>query len=226
MTQNIVDNVEFDHNSAEFVDSNYTQYRNLRSKCPVAHTSNYNGFWILSKYDDVFEVDRDDLTFSSAASLLIPPSDVGTLIPIQVDPPALEHYRRLLNPYLLPKAVNALEPYILEVIDTAIDSFIERGEADLVEELANPVPACITMKILGLDPSEWRIFAEPLHEMTYTNPNTDIHKKAEADVYAFTKKIEDEVDARIRSPRQDMISDLLSADIDGRKISRDEREEY
>ncbi len=217
-----VKQVDFDHHSPDFVKTNYDQYRKLRAECPVAHTNSYGGFWILSGYDEVSEVARDDYTFSSAGSLIIPSTDFGWLLPIQADPPAFGRYRKLLDPYLMPEAVKALEPYILEVIDESIDAFIERGEADLVREFANSVPACTTMKVLGLDPSEWRVFAEPLHEVIHTFPDTEANKKSQAEVFAFTQKIEDEVDARVKKPQVDMISKLLSSETGGQKTTRDE----
>ena len=79
--------IDFDHNSPEHVHEAYRVYRELRANCPVAHTESYGGFWVISGYDEVFEVARDDFRVSSAGSCMIPMTDVGRLPPIMADPP-------------------------------------------------------------------------------------------------------------------------------------------
>ena len=80
----------------------------------------------------------------------------------------MARYRGLLSSYFTPKRAASLEPFITRTTDWAIDQFIERGRADLVTELANPVPASTTMHLLGLDPAEWRLLAEPRHDVMYS----------------------------------------------------------
>jgi cytochrome P450 len=214
--------IDFDHNAPEMVHGLYKAYGELRGQCPVAHSRAHGGYWVLSRYEDVFQVARDDITFSSQRSGLVPPTDVGRLLPIQADPPDLERYRALLNPYFSREAAAGLEPFILKTADWAIDQFIERGRADLVTELANPVPAAATMHLLGLDPSGWRAFAEPLHDVMYSLAATPENKAAQSKVAAFTAQLVDEIDARIAHPRDDMISALLRSDYKGIKTTRDE----
>lgn len=214
--------VDFDHNSKEHVEKAYETYRRHRSECPVARTESHGGYWVLAGYDEVFQVVRDDHTFSSARGAVVPSTDVGQLLPIMADPPELERYRTLINPFLTPKAVREQERFIREMTDAAIDSWIEAGSADLVMDLANPIPAKVTMRLLGLDPAEWRMFAEPLHDVMYTRPGTPENESGQRRVLAFSQKIIEEVDARIKAPKDDMISRLLASDYNGVKTSREE----
>ena len=55
----------FDHTSPEFAGDPWSTYARLRRECPVAWTESHGGFWVLARYDDVYEVARDDETFSS-----------------------------------------------------------------------------------------------------------------------------------------------------------------
>lgn len=213
--------VDFDHHAPAFVHDNYDLYRDLRARCPVAHTAAHGGFWVVTGYDEVFQVARDDITFSSADGGVIPPTDVGRLLPIMADPPKLAGYRHLLNPFLTVRSVLDLEPFIRRSVDEAIDRFIARGNADLVLELANPIPAMTTMRLLGLDPAGWRIFAEPLHDVMYSRPGPE-NREAQRRVHGFTARIVEEVEARRRKPRADMISTLLASEFDGRRISVEE----
>ena len=56
--------VDFDHHSAAFHDTRYEQWAEMR-KCPVAFNPNHGGFWVVSGYDEVNAVSRDEDTFSS-----------------------------------------------------------------------------------------------------------------------------------------------------------------
>jgi cytochrome P450 len=217
-----MNDIDFDHHAPGFNESKYRRYEEMRSRCPVAHTAAQGGYWLLSKYDDVFQVARDDKTFSSAREVVVPPTNVGKLSPLQSDPPELERYRSLLIPFFTPANVKRLEPFIREIVDRSIDGFIERGRAEIVSELANPVPSATTMELLGMDPSEWRVFADPIHAGSYSRPGTPENLAATAEIQAFSRKIVDEVDARIASPRGDMISALLASDYRGRMTTRAE----
>jgi cytochrome P450 len=214
--------VAFDHHAADFVHSNYERYRRLREECPVAHTASHGGFWVVTGYDEVFQVARDDHTFSSRNGGVIPPTNVGRLLPIQADPPELERYRHLLNPYVTQNAVKLLEPFIEQTTDAAIDRFVEAGRADLVLDLANPVPAMTTMSLLGLDPDDWRFFAEPLHQVMYTRPGSPENEEGQQKVLGFSGRIAAEVEARRRRPRGDMISRLLASEFGSVKTSFEE----
>ncbi|QCJ01082.1 cytochrome P450 [Agrobacterium larrymoorei] len=188
----------------------------------MAKTERHGGYWVIAGYDEVFQVARDDDTFSSAGGTVVPNTNVGRLLPIMADPPELERYRTLINPFLTPKAIKEIEPFIRRITDDAIDSFIEQGSVDIVAELASPIPAMGTMRLLGLDPSEWCMFAEPLHDVMYTRPGTPENEDGQRRVLAFSQKIVDEIDERIRAPREDMISRLLASESNGIKTSRQE----
>ena len=82
----------------------------------IATTTSFNGKKLLDgSYDEVFQVARDDHTFSSARGGVIPMTNVGKLLPIMADPPELERYRTLINPFLTPKAVKQIEPFIARI---------------------------------------------------------------------------------------------------------------
>jgi cytochrome P450 len=213
---------DFDHNAPEMVGGIYDVYSELRRRCPVAYSGAHGGFWVISTYEEVSKVARDDVTFSSRRSGLVPPTDVGRLLPIMADPPELVRYRALLYPFLSPAAVKKLEPFIRSMIDRCMDEFIEHGRVDLVMDLANPVPAATTMHMLGLDWAEWRYFAESLHAVMYSLAGSVANQAAQRAVLAFGQRIVDEVELRERSPRNDMISKLLVSEYHGRRTEKEE----
>jgi cytochrome P450 len=215
--------IDFDHHAPDFNARKYDLYETMRAECPVAHSSAHGGYWLLSRYDEVLAVARDDATYSSAREVVVPPTNVGKLIPLQADPPELNRYRAFLIPYFNPAAMDRIAPFVRTVVDRSIDAFIERGEADIVAELANPVPSSTTMHLLGMDPADWRIFAEPIHSAGYSRPGSPENLAATEEIVAFSKRLEAEVDARIAAPRDDMISGLIAArSRDGRQTTRQE----
>src|SRR5207253_15146 len=86
----------------------------------------------------------------------------------------------------------------------------------------NPVPAQTTMALLGLDPDDWRSFAQPLHDASYSLPGSEEFLDALGRIDAFGDRIATEVDARVAAPRADMISGLLAAAPDDVPGTRDE----
>src|SRR5690349_7699894 len=98
------------------------------------------GFWAVTRYDDVKHVGRHPDTFSSMPGILIPG---GTALPanhgrggprmmITMDPPDHRSYRRLVIPDFIPKAVKDMGPRVEALAAEIVDGVIERGECDLV----------------------------------------------------------------------------------------------
>ncbi len=97
--------VEFDHYDEEFAKDPYPKLRELRERCPVAHTDAHGGFWVVSRYDDVCEIARDPGVFSSRYVTV--PTDIGygedvRLGPLQFDPPEHTRLKRLLATAFVP----------------------------------------------------------------------------------------------------------------------------
>lgn len=215
--------IEFDHHSPEFVSKHQDLYSKLRSQCPVAHTSAHGGYWVIASYEEVSKVARNDAVFSSARDVVIPVTNVGRLIPLQSDPPELRRFRGLLNPYFTARHLEShLKEFIKQRIDDCIDAFIEVGHVELMDQLANPIPSSVTMRLLGLNPSDWNVFAHPIHAASYAIPGSPEHIAAMVSVKEFSAIIESEVHQRVTNPRQDMISELLVSEWEGVKTSVDE----
>jgi cytochrome P450 len=169
--------IEFDHHAPDF-DANAT-YRRLRQSCPVAWSESYGGFWVLSRYQDIANAARKDGLFSSArdeeghGGIVIPEWNTETSIPLEMDPAEQMPYRRMLNQLFSPAVVESLKPFIATLTTAAIDAFIERGECDLVNELTGPVPAGVTVHLLGLPASYADRFARAVHDVFGGAPGTE-----------------------------------------------------
>jgi cytochrome P450 len=214
-----IPNVEFDQNSSEFATDPWSKYEELRSNCPVAHTDSHGGFWVVSKYDDVVQVARDDTTFSSCPTTVIPDSGVYNLIPLQSDPPDLQRYREALQPFFTPKAIAAHAPRIREFTNNCIDRFVDRGHCELVTELANPVPSMIALEVIGFDPHDWHDFAGPMHRLSYFADGSAERAQALAELKNMDDVIATAIGDRRKRPCDDAITALISYKKDGLAFS-------
>lgn len=212
---------DFDHHSEEFAADPWPILADLRQRCPVARSGSHGGFWVLTRYEDIKQVAGDDITFSSAETILIPPKKNANQksIPIEMDPPEFLEYRRILHPMFSPAAVDRLDPVIERFVHRCIDDFIERGEADLVHELADPLPAMTTLHKIGLPVDDWHDFSAPLHKTVFLRQDNPARADVMAELRHIADVITDAIAARRSSPRDDMITYLTRAEVGGEPIS-------
>ncbi len=223
--------VDFDHHSKEYaqrVFSNPTAFFQLMQReHPVAWSEKYGGFWIVSRYEDVKRVSEDDTTFSSRNDLpqqgvafngITIPGNPARSTPIEMDPPEFFDYRRLLNRWFAPAAVEKLKPKMREFTTWCIDRNIESGCLDLVLDLAGPVPAMMTLHVLGIPLEHWHLYADTAHAVVYTPPDSPAKRKAiEGDMMMRGTFVEI-IKERRRKPGDDIISHLVGARINGKAI--------
>jgi cytochrome P450 len=229
MAEMIRVSIDFDHHSENYAEHWREINAENRARCPVAHTEAHGGFWQLSRYADVAAAARDDATFSSwyqtpdgshnGATI---PTGALRQVPIEMDPPEFNDYRKLLNPAFSPAAATRWEPYLRKVATFCVDQFIESGSCDLVADLGNPVPAIFTMELLGLPKNDWRKFSDATHSAVHNPPGTPAHEEAILGLGALLGHVFETVAARRENPADDLISTLAQARIDGEPIS-DER---
>ena len=221
--------VDLDHHSALFAADPARALRTLREQCPVAWSPRYDGFWALTRYEDVSRVLGDAATFSSRHDLepgspfrgvTIPPPPMR-FIPVEMDPPEFLAFRRLLNPMFSPGAVERLRPSMLTFADWCIDQVVECGETDLVYDLASPVPAMVTLELLGLPTDDWQRYSTTFHDMVAYPPGTPQLLDAFESAAAITADLSALVARRRADParvRRGAIDDLIDAEVDGAAI--------
>jgi cytochrome P450 len=220
----------FDHHSHEYAADPVAYNREVREHCPIAWSDAYGGFWAVTRYEDVARVARDDATFSSRddamgrpmgqAGVAIPGSP-RRLYPITLDPPEFLAYRRLLNPAFAPVVVERLKEHVREVTDACIDAHIESGEIDLIDDVAAPVPGITTLALMGLPVEEWKPYSQPYHDSVAFPPGTPEHDRARRETAESLVRLRPVIAERREDPRDDLISRLTQATIDGEPLSED-----
>ncbi|MBW8754943.1 MAG: cytochrome P450 [Sphingomonadales bacterium] len=214
----------FDHHALEFGQNIDGIFRHMRGHCPVARTEAYGGFWVLTRYRDIVRVARDDETFSLRAGLAIPsnrePGDPPFVLPGDLDPPQSLVYRRLLEPLVTPAALTAMEPWVRQLARELVDGFIEKGEADLVGDLAAPLTAIVTLRLSGLPETDWPQYVSERRETAATARDPEEDMRRVYDRFTWTLvQFRERIEAQRTHPVEGgLIARLLAARIDGRPL--------
>jgi cytochrome P450 len=196
-------------------------YKALRESSPVLRVS--DEAVILTRRAEIEDAFRWPEVFSSNSSA-IDLGNIRPLIPLQIDPPDHVRYRRLLDPLFAPRQMAKLEPQIAELVHRLVDRFVDRGECDLVQELTIPLPSEVFLTMFGLPLEELDTFLR-MKEGIIRPPGDTLDEeqqwriKTAAEMYAYFDGILDE---RAKSPRDDLLSGFLTAEIEGEKLSRNE----
>lgn len=205
----------FDHHDPAFAEHADSVCRILRERAPVARTEAHGGFFVVSRYEDVVRILRDDDTFASGSGTTIPAAPIR-VIPIEVDPPDFHKYRRFLNPLFSPAAVATREQEVRLLARRLIEDWREEGRCDVVEQFALPLPAITILRILGISEGEWRNYTDPIHFAALEVPTS---RKAGQILLDVVRKLEDLVAARRLEPRDDLVSYLVTGTLeDGSRL--------
>lgn len=211
--------VDLDHHSAYFCEHNYEIYEDLRARCPIAHSNAWGGFWMLVDYQDVYDAAQDPDLFSSAMEKGIPlAGNPGPFIPIDIDPPQLQQYRRIALPWFSPSSARTLEPMFRELATELIDEFIETGEADIVGQLTTPLPARWILRMLGFDESRWREWVGWIHATVHDRSH-DPDKAIASVTNIYTSMGAEMARRRAGGYGDDLLSAIMQAEVDGRPLS-------
>jgi len=197
----------------------YPAYRELREGCPVMHSDDYGGFWLLSRYEDVRQAALDWQTYTSSvvgvtAIPVITPRTEPQL-PIELDPPLHSRYRALVNPVFSAKRIEELRPAITAIVDELIVALLAKGQADLVADYAVPLSVRTLAAFTGLPLQDSRLWVAWINRMFNVHDRED-GRRAGAEFGAY---INDLIAERRRQPTGDFISLLMDSAIEGHRLS-------
>jgi cytochrome P450 len=195
-------------------------FETLRTECPVARSEAFAGFWILSRYDDVYNAALKPEVFSSSKGIAIPVIPQPPVVCIGQDDPEHRKYRRPMQGWFSVKRIQAIEDQVRGIVTSCIDEIIDDRKADLGEALASPIPPKVIALILGLPESEWHWFQE--QEDALLRHAQEGNAEAAGPVYqAIAGDLARHVADRREHPRDDMLSDIVALTIDDEPISDD-----
>jgi cytochrome P450 len=198
----------------------------MQSKCPVAWSETYNGHWVAADSKHVFELARcpavsnhHDLTGETPyQGITIPKAQRATVVRggiLEMDEPEHGTYRGALNPYLSPAAIKRWQPFVDEIVRAALDEKIESGRIDFVDDLANIVPAVLTLAMMGIELNKWMIYSEPAHLSVSTPEHSpDAERVAQMNRQMGIDLLTNMIEIK-ENPRPGLVNALLQLRIDG-----------
>jgi cytochrome P450 len=208
------ESVDFDNTDPELFNDLYTRITDVQARCPVAWSRASGGFWMLTKYDDIVEASRAWQTYTVTQGIMIPPTGASMpVIPAELDPPRHTKLRKLVLPNFTDKALAPWVPGLQRIIADAFAPLLPRGKADIVVDIARPVPVLAICLILGID-RDWRRIRQLAEEFLAATGKQEARAKA-AELEAF---LEEEIDARRGQPVRDLLGAYVNAEIDGEVI--------
>ncbi|WP_433359806.1 cytochrome P450 [Streptosporangium sp. CA-115845] len=191
----------------------------MQSRCPVAWSPSSGGFWALSKYDDVVEASSDWETYTVTQGIMIPPTGASMpVIPAELDPPRHTKLRKLVLPNFTDRALQEWRPGLEEIVRAAFKPVLPRGRADLISDIAHPVPVLAICLVLGID-SDWRRIRELAENFLAATGQPVLARQRAQELEAF---LEEEIDARRGKPVGDLLGQYVNATIDDEPVPASE----
>ncbi|NKY51380.1 cytochrome P450 [Nocardia vermiculata] len=187
----------------------------MREACPVVHSDRHGGFDFLTRYENVRAALTDADAFSSADGVHIPASGLLPPVPaLEFDEPEHSEWRAVLDGPLTPRAVRAFEPIITEVVDLLIDDLATAGKADLAEQIAEPLPAVVIGRMIGLDQTE-AVRARGIAAALFAAMGSEEFPARFDEFSAHTRRW---LADRRENPRDDMLTEMAGGVVQGKRI--------
>ena len=210
----------------------HDQFDLLRRESPVhwhPHPE-YTGFWAVTRHADVRAVSRDHATFSTElGSTFIQDFDEAALELVRMtllnmDPPKHSRYRRLVSAGFTPRMIGQLVEHIDEKAQAIVAGLEDRDRVEFVEEVAAELPLQVICEMIGV-PEEDRHMVFDWSNRLVGMQDPDFRTSAEdgelaaAEIYAYCDQI---VADRLANPRDDIMTALVQAEVDGDRLSPEE----
>ena len=213
---------DFDHTDDVWAADPYPIWDELRRGCPVAHSERYGGVWLPTRYDDVAAIAYDTERFTSRSvvvSKIRPPTLLapeGVAPPITSDPPFHKEARRLLLPVFSPQQIDKLEPPTRAYCEELVAALRGHEVVDAAESYAEHIPVRVIANMLGLPESDAEVFRGFVNHVL-EGVALPIEERAEG-ILALFGYLQGHIDDHLAHPRDDLISYLLDAELDGHKL--------
>jgi cytochrome P450 len=231
----VVYDFDFHHDPALMLDP-HTRVLDVISRAPpVFWTPRNGGHWMIIGYDAVFKASRDTEAFSSAvvsaaqmkaliASIPAGAPRIPQPRPINIDPPEHGKFRTPLQKAFSPKSALAMKDDIRTLANSLIDAFASRGRCEFMSEFAELLPVQVFLKMFGLPverQAEYRaLVKEHLSDITQDPIRSIMKLRRIAEVMRET------ILERRDNPRDDMLSALWQAGVDGRPTTLEDMDDY
>jgi cytochrome P450 len=211
--------MEFNPYSRKLHADPYAAYRQVQENFPAYYNSKF-GFWAISRYEDVLAGLRDWQTYSSASGITLQSFSGLKPMIILMDPPRQTELRGLLQRAFTPRRIAGLEGTIRNIARDLICAFRQARRADFVAAFAAPYPTTVIAELLGIDAADREQFKAWSDEiMTSGSVTADSVRQAYDRIFDYFSRV---IAERRTQPRDDVVSALVAAEGQGKRLSEDE----
>jgi cytochrome P450 len=229
--------LKFDPLDPAFIADPYPFYRRLREAAPVCKTP--QGFWLITRYEDVAFALRDkrfgkdfvgNMTrrYGGADGMNEPAIASLARTMLVLDPPDHTRLRGLVNKAFTARRVADMRPRIRKIVDAQLDRVIDKGEMDVMRDLAHRLPVIVICDMLGI-PEDHRapflagsnVNGRILEPVPMTREEIDQANRNTQMAGAYFRQL---CDLRRREPQDDLTTELVRAEEAGDKLTAEELE--
>lgn len=207
---------------AAYNGDHHAAFARLRSEQPVAWHAAAD-MWLVTRHLDVMAVSRDPATFCSGGGVI--PTDRGREVAaadsiIYLDPPEHFRHRKLVSPAFTPRRINDLEPMIRALAGELLDGIEPGVPVDFVPTVAEPLPLLVIAEMLGIpgaDRDRFKVWSDAT--IAAVNDFNDDALAHALELWEYFRAV---LDARQNEPRDDLLSVLVTAEVDEEPLKTDE----
>lgn len=184
------------------------------------------GFWLVTRYDDLQAISRDQATFSSERGTTIVRDiapemlDQLRLWMINQDHPRHTRLRKLVNAGFTPRMIGRMERHIRDLTRGVVDGIAKRGDCDFVSDVAAELPMLVIAELVGAPASDrGKLFDWSNRLIGFEDPELSPPGAQQRDTMLEMFEYASSLAKRRRDdPREDLTSVLLHAEVDGEKL--------
>jgi cytochrome P450 len=210
---------DFDADGVDGFDQVHEVFADLRGRCPVAHSNDMGGFWLLTKYRDIEAAMSDPALFSTAVQNVVPPvATTGRRPPLHLDPPEHTPYRKAIAPLFRKERMDYWGPVVHEIADKLFRDLPAKGEADICLDYSYHLPIHVLSEFFMIPPEQAQQIRDVGADFNQALQTKDMDglQKYSMFLYDIAQSIIDDRKENLRDPAEDPTSALLVAkDFDG-----------
>lgn len=201
-------------------DDVHLAFRRFQQNGPdIFWTPHNGGHWVATRAEDIEVMQRDHERFSHRRiTIPVMPPDSPRQLPLELDPPEHNAYRKPLTFALLPKVVATLEDKVRQTAIDLIEGLQPRGKCEFVADFAKVLPIVVFLDLVDL-PREDRHYLLPITEDSVRGSTVEVRGAAHRAVGAYLQRY---ITARREKPGSDLLSILVNTEVDGQRIGLEE----
>ena len=205
--------IHYDPSDYEIDADPYPLYRRMRDQAPLYHNEKM-GFWVLSRFADVWDATMDFETYSSAQGTTLEEQPQGFPLMLWMDPPGHQRLRNLVSKAFTPRRIQEMDGIIRELAAGFLTPFEGQGGMDAIDDFTSKLPMNVISTLLGI-PKEDRemvrlVSNRIMHREAGSVEHTEDSMAAAMELLGYFGQC---IEARKKNPTDDMMSALVQAEL-------------